>query len=158
MSSKLRKFKYTVTGQLSDCGKYFMFDTPAVVQKVMHKLQGKLLEAFIREVGYNRTDAQNRYYWGVVVSYFVGFYWETQGEKLDPSEVNEYFMRIYNGGKQQEREIFGTKVNAFIFKGTSEMSIKEFSEFIEVIKDHCAQFDLIIPEATGNNYVSDFVK
>lgn len=159
MSSKLRKFKYTLTGLLSDCGKYLILDTPAIVQKLMSHLQDKHLEIYIKEVEYNRTEQQNRYYWGVVVASFIGHYWHTQGEKIKADEVNEYFMRIYNGGKESKRSILGVEVNSYAFKGTSEMSVKDFSNFIEVIKKHCEEnCDLIIPEATGHSFISDYVK
>jgi hypothetical protein len=124
------------------------------------------VEVSIRKIKKDRTAAQNRYYWGVVVLTIMYFFKNTQGEEKSKAEVHGINLNLagmdYQNmtltvpdarGRFVEKEVI-----VFNHRSTAAMNTKEFSEFIETLKDHWGAVGCIIPEATGRNYQSDFVK
>ena len=124
------------------------------------------VEIAIRKIRKDRTAAQNRYYWGVVVLTIMYFFKNSQGEEKSKAEVHGINLDLA-GIKYEfmtlsvpnEKGVFVEKeVIVFNHRSTAAMNTKEFSEYIETLKDHWGAVGCFIPEATGKNYQSDFVK
>lgn len=102
--------------------------------------KGKILKTTFAEVRKNRSQEQNSYYWGVVISMIAqhtGYY--TNEEKED----------IHN---ELKRIILPRNGRLGIPKSTSNMNTIEFSDFIEKVRIWATQvLNLYIPNPNEVN-------
>lgn len=122
----------------------------------IHRDKKLLLE--VSKLSRRRSDAQNRYIWGVVVPCTRAWLKETTGEKYTPDFVYSWLRSSILGAKPEVKTVAGEEVIVMTSKRFSKMTTVEFSEAIELILDTLAERGCIIPEPKANNFLSDFYK
>jgi hypothetical protein len=79
-----------------------------------------------------RSDAQNRFYWGVLLPALVEYgssYGAGQFEEWNSEDYHEVLKEKYLRGQSE-------KTGRIITRSTTSLNIKEFSEYLEKIIDH----------------------
>lgn len=124
-----------------------------------------LLEVRVRELRRNRSDAQNRYYWGVCVVYIMRHLKATQGKDYTRGEVHALNLLLVAEAKAEVRELPDPRdpsktVNVYVEVGktTSQMNTIEFNNFISDLQLYWAETGLDIPdpEDDGHNFITGF--
>lgn len=91
-----------------------------------------------------RSHPQNRYYWGVVIAE-IRIRLRELGNEFDAETVHEFLKAKFNGEKI---EIPGTGEQIEIGQTTTDMTVEDFSEYLErVIRFANETLEIIIPEA-----------
>ena len=105
-----------------------------------------------------RSLAQNRYIWGVVVPTVMGWLLDTQGEKFTADEVYYYINSILRR-KPVFKEMAGEEVIIMEGKRFSQMTTKEFAEAVDEIVAYFDErgLEIKLPKKGTNNLLSDFL-
>ncbi len=110
---------------------------PRRLAEVLRRFNGKDVHVVIKEHRHPRSISQNSYYWGCVLEIIS----EHTGHTAD--EVHEIFKNKYLA---EEKEFAGEKVR--VARSTAGLNTKEFTEYLEKIKDFSAQeFEIYVPNA-----------
>lgn len=154
-----KKQEYTVTGTLSEDCKSLEIRHYKVIKRVARSLLGQDLMITFTPLEYQRSGAQNRWYWGCACICIAGWYRETQGETITKEAVHDYVLQHVIGINTKKREILGkTTYISEKVKTTSKMSVKDFNEFKEKLQAYFAEYGCIIPDPRDNNMLEDFIK
>lgn len=148
--------KLTLTGKLSDNLKTIEISHAKIMRRVLSAISGKELEITVGVLRKRRSDAQNRYIWGVVVPVVRSFLKETQGEDYTKEEVYAWLRKLL-GHDMEIREIAGEDVIVMTGKRFSKMNTKEFAEAIDLILKKMALQGCVIPEPNQHNFIHEFL-
>ena len=102
-------------------------DFQANFERWLMTLEGQRVTIEVKKFRKNRTDAQNRYYWGCVVDIL------SRSVGLEPEEVHDYIKRRFLPVRS---EAFGEIVSG---KSTARLTTLEFMELIERVQRWAAQ-------------------
>lgn len=96
----------------------------------------------IRKYRARRTDPQNRRYWGFVIRAFSAFLAE-QGEHFTDLEVHELLKN-----KFLRKTWVDTKTGEALdyARSTTELDVKEFTDYVEDVENWMADFGIIVEE------------
>jgi hypothetical protein len=130
----------------------------------MPEFEGRDVEITIERIT-NRSNPQNRYYWGVVV-YMVrerleelgytrsDLLEDTMGAKLTRNDVHEFLKDSFN-----RSDIINTETGEILgstSRTTSKLKTKEFSEYVDHIKRWAVEsLDINIPDPAPFNYTTE---
>lgn len=108
-----------------------------LLNKQLKNLNGKKVALTIRQLtaSRERSEQQNKYYWGVVLKIIS----EETGNS--PQDLHDYYKNKYLSGS---KEVFFEKIS--FCHSTTKLSYKKFSEYLEKIKNEVA---LPQPEGMG---------
>ena len=165
MSMNLDKEIY-IKGMLDLASLSIIFNDSPVVKRSLKKMANneELLEVRVRPLRYNRSDAQNRYYWGVCVVHIMVHLEKTQGHKFGRDEVHQLNLKYVCGDCLVPVEIpdpinGGTAIYyKEITKSTSKMNTLEFANFIDELRGFWGQAGCDIPEPEqdkNSNFLED---
>lgn len=90
-----------------------------------------------------RSIPQNSYMWGIVYKAIQGKLLDEQGQHYDLEDIHEYC-----------KQMFGVRIMvnmAEVIKSTRKYTTVQMIDYVERIRAHFAQFDVIIPEPINNN-------
>ena len=104
-----------------------------------------------------RSDAQNRYMWGVVVPTVRAFLLETEGVKYSPDEVYLWLRVKLLGQSPVIKVVSGIEVVMMEGKRFSEMNTKEFADATDTILKAMAEIGCVIPEPNQHNFLHEFI-
>jgi len=93
---------FTLIGELTEDGQFISITHWKPLRRIMKFLVGKQLEVNVKELKYVRSDAQNRWLWGVAYITIVGWWKESFGEKIEKETLHSYTKQIIMGGKQYD--------------------------------------------------------
>ncbi len=91
-----------------------------------------------------RSDRQNRYYWGVVMSMIVNHY-EDAGSKIDPDALHEDFLHEFSKKTVRKHTVTGKLIT--VPDRSRNMPKPEFFDYVEKIRAWAmTELNLDIPE------------
>ena len=123
------KFKGTVTK-----GRVVLEDRYSYIRQLA-RMEGKVVEVVVGPWKKARTDAQNAYYFGVVIGLLSEETGYTQDEMHESMKM--MFLRVPGEGKRPDR-----------VRSTKDLTTAEFSEYIENIKRWASmKMNVYIPDA-----------
>jgi|TARA_R110000851_G_scaffold2924_2_gene11859 hypothetical protein len=134
------------------------------LKKMAAKNEDNLLEVCVRPFRYRRSDAQNRYYWGVCVPKVMVFLKEAKGHRFSRDEVHQLNLQYIVGAAYEELEIKDPfsgeliKVLKEVGKSTSKMNTLEFTNFIEELRGFWLHAGCDIPEPEKEKQNSNFLE
>lgn len=141
------------------------FANTPVVKRSLKKMANDdlLLEVRVRPLRYKRSDAQNRYYWGICVTTIMGFLKESWGVRMSREDVHQMNYKYTIGDMFEKRTIKDPRdgnileVYVEVKKRTSKMNTLEFTNFIEELRAYWlhAGCDIPEPEDKENNFLED---
>jgi hypothetical protein len=153
-----KDFNYTVTGKFSDDLQSIIIDSGGLLVRLFQIIKETPLEITLRPFYKKRTDAQNRYIWGVAVVEVMAFLKETTGEIHTKDAVYAYLRTKVLGQQPVLETIQGEEVIVIKGKHFSQMSTVEFSEAVDKIVAYFEPLGCIIHLPKGNNTLTDFIK
>lgn len=154
-----KDFEYVFTGKFSDNLQNLVIDSGGLLLRAFYPIKDNELEIRIRPYYKRRTDAQNRYIWGVVIPTIRAWIKESTGEIPATAEALYVFLRVHVCEQQPAIEvILGEEVVVIKGKHFSQMSTVEFADAIDKIIAYYDARDCIIPLPKGNNTLNDFAK
>ena len=110
--------------------------------EALTELEGKRVEATIKEYKNTRKNRANRYYWGVVIPSVFKAFAEMGIKLVNPEQAHEA-MRI----KFLMEEIQVGEESFRVPKSTSRMKTDEFANYIFVVVDYLREYyNYIVPE------------
>lgn len=86
-------------GELTEDCQHIAISHYKPLRRILRHLVGKQLEVNFKLLKYIRSDAQNRWLWGVAYITVVGWWKETFGEKVDKETLHAYTKQVIMGGK-----------------------------------------------------------
>lgn len=161
MSKAINKSEFSEIGVLEkteDGGLSIKLRFGKVLKRVLENLIGKDLEVNFRLLKYRRSDAQNRWIWGVAYVTIAAWYKETQGETVSKEAIHAHTLQEILDYKIEVEEFMGKEVLVVKGKSTSQLNTKEFSDMVNKLVAYWAQYDCYIQLPEENNFLSDFVK
>lgn len=150
---------YTFTGKLSPDCKSLEIDSASSIARILYPIRDIRLEIHITNFRRQRTLAQNRYCWGVMIPVVQAWQKVNTGECDDKDTIYVYFRKKIIGDKVVVKEVMGEEVIIMEGKKFSQCTTKEFAERVDKIIAYFAPSGCVIPPPTtdSNNYVTDFV-
>jgi len=150
---------YTDPSELEPGELYIKLTHWRVLKRILFGWMDKELEVNLQVLRYQRSAAQNRYMWGVIVPTVMAFIKETTGEKKTKDEVYAYLNTHILGYELRTLEIMGKEVFVMEGKRFSQMNTKDFAEAVDKIITH---FDALgcfiqLPQDKKNNLLTDFI-
>jgi len=145
-------------GKLSEDRTQIILDFPKVVARVLRPLADKELIVRITEYKKKRSDAQNRWLWGVAYVTIAQFLKETQGEKHDKEAIHAHNLKVILGYTLEPTIIAGEEVFRVVGKTTSKLNTQEFSDMADKLVAYWAERGCEIPLPEDDNFFTDFVK
>ena len=151
--------EFNLTGTLTeDFGLLLTSSHIEGMRRLLKPLQGKTLEIKLKEVEYKRSDAQNRYYWGVVIPTVRAFLHETEGVRHSKDEVHFYNLYQVQRITPRIKTIMGVDTIIVEAKKSSEMTVQEFMDYVEQLQAYWAEKGCIIPDPQKHNFITDFIQ
>ena len=74
----------------------FIPDDVMLYYRATKRLEGKKVILSLKEDKPSRSNALNRYYWGVVIKYFIVGYEELNGEIISSEEAHDFLKQQFN--------------------------------------------------------------
>lgn len=138
-----------------------------ILRHVLQHWVGQRLIVSIRKFTKRRSDKQNRYMWGVMVTCVRAWMLEKDGHA--PSKDAVYvWLRTLVGHELVTEELVwadpatGRKLTKEIITQTgkrfSQMSTKEFAAAVDFLRDYFLPLGCDIPEPKGDNLYSDYIE
>lgn len=129
-----------------------------VLMRIFRVVIDKPLEITFKVFRQQRSSAQNRYMWGVVVPTVRAWLKETQGVSYTPDEVYTWLRVSILGNAPSVREVAGSEVLVMTGKRFSAMNTKEFAEAVDTILNEMAKRGCMVPEPKKSNFIHEFVE
>ena len=126
--------EFTFKGTFSPDFKSIELEASGTFRRALYYLEGIDLEVRVRKLSRKRTDAQNRYWWGVLIQAVVAYARERRGESITPAEAHLWVVTKILKSKVSVKPILGSDIIMIEAKSTSEMSTKEFSEAVDEVR------------------------
>lgn len=150
--------EWDVVGELTDDCQYIKLTHHTMLRRLINGLRGEKLRVRFSKLRMKRSDAQNRYMWGVVVPTVRAFFKETQGIIYTPDEAYTWLRIGLLGQKPEIRDVAGTEVIVMTGKRFSDMNTKEFAEATETILERMAEMGCVVPEPKQHNFITEFLQ
>jgi len=117
------------------------------------------LEVTLKAFRYQRSLAQNNFYWGVVIPTIRAFEKERTGITPSPRQIHAFNLVHVLGDEPKVETVLGKEVITLSIKSSSSMNTKEFKEFIEAIQSYFDELGCYIPDPVPktNNHLTDFI-
>lgn len=113
------------------------------LRRFVETMEGKNVEVIVKKKRAKRSDAQNRFYWGVVIPIIHDAFKEL-GHRLNPEEVHFFLKQKFN--YQTLCNADGEMVGE-IPKSTAELNKLEFMEYVDKISQWATEMlNVTIPE------------
>ena len=161
MSSQLNKTDFTDIGELrhtEDGGLAIILPFGKMLRRVTNHLIGKRLEVSFRPLEYQRSQAQNRYLWGVAYVTIAAWYKETQGEPISKDAIHAHTLSVILERSIEVEEVFGKEVLVVKGKSTSQLTKKEFNFLVEKLQAYWGEKGCEISDPREHNFLSDYLK
>jgi hypothetical protein len=150
--------EFDVVGELQEDGVTLLLKHGKAFKRLTAKLVGQPLRVRFSVLRKKRSDAQNRYMWGVIVPTVAAWLRETQGEKYDKDDVYYWINGKVLGRQVKIKEIAGEEIAVMQGKRFSQMTTVEFNDAVEQILQYFAEMGLVIPEPRQHNFLHEFLE
>jgi hypothetical protein len=116
-------------------------DKANVIAKITKLKLAEPWEITAKPYKHNRTQAQNKYIWGVVYVHIKRHIFDTLGTTFAVEEIHEWCKDKFIDG------IPKMVIDRLVMvKSTSDMNTTEFCDYVGRIQHHFAEQDLYIPD------------
>lgn len=149
---------YYLVGFLNEDCSAILLEDANILSRILRQLKGLRLEIRIGKIMNQRSAAQNRYWWGVLVPSAIQFHKEIQGVVYEKDEMHGFLCQEVLGYRLEMRVVDGKEIWISKMKRTSSMNTVEFGEAIETVWAYYDERGWYIHPPSGNNYLNDFVK
>lgn len=149
--------QYELKGVLSDNADGIVFDAGKAVSRILSGWKGKPLHIVIKPFSRKRSDAQNRWLWGVAYVCVRAYLLERDGEAPTAEEIHLHNMQYIQGCQIKQKTILGYEV--FVVeerRKSSSMSTVEWNEMKEKFQKYWAEQGCVIPDPRKDNMLSDY--
>lgn len=109
----------------------------ALIGKLLEACEGREIQVIFKQKTNKRTNAQNNYYWGVIVPIFRNAMLEEWGELYSKEEVHE-FLKFNCNYKEKVNEDTGEIIRVTI--STTENTTISQNEFFIRCSNLCKEF------------------
>lgn len=150
--------EFTVVGELNEECSALLIHNFKPLSRMIRPLKEKTLEISFKVLRLQRSAAQNRYIWGVVVPTVRAWMKETNGEAPEKDAVYVWMRKSLLGHSVEVKEILGEEIIIMTGRRFSQMNTKEFGEAIDTIVQKMAEMGCIVPLPRENNFLSDFLR
>lgn len=127
------------------------------LKRILKPLMGQKLEVGFKVLKYQRSQAQNKWLWGVAYITIASWYKDTNGYTITKDAIHAHTLQEILDYKIRTGEINGKEVIYIDGKSTSALSVKEFSEMKDKLQVYWAERGCYIPDPRGNNFLSDYL-
>lgn len=148
---------YTLYGELSDDCSVIKLHHSNMLYRVIDNLKGIDLQVTIEKLHSKRSNAQNRYLFGVVIPVIKRWFKDTQGENFNSDDIRAYIYHKVLGSQVEFKTILGEEVFVIKEKRFSQMTTVEFSEAKDKVQLYFGELGLEIPDPKGENILNDFL-
>jgi hypothetical protein len=151
-------FDYTFSGKLSPDLKSLAIDFASTIPRLLVPLLDIPLEINIKRFHKNRTAAQNRWIWGLVIPVVQAFQRETTGACNSKDALYAFFRKHIIGDEVRMEIVDGKETIILEGKKFSQCTTVEFNERIDKITAFYAERGCTIPPPVpgSNNLITDF--
>lgn len=151
------KGKYHIQSTLNDECTGTIFKHAGMVSQILQNWHGLDLIETIQPFRKNRSLAQNRYLYGVIIPVIKNHFKQNTGEDMDKGTIEVYLYENVLGHTLERRTMLGVEV--FVAKGKKfkEMTTVEFNDAKEIIQEYFAQFECWIPDPREQNLLTDYI-
>lgn len=127
----MKRPKNWLAGRVDDSGRLSMFDKGAFA-KVCAALRGQDVQVLVEPKAKTRSNSQNEYYWGVVLSALSEWSGYTPEEMHDAMRAK--FLSRYDGAR-------GVQIS----RSTAKLTTAEFEEYLARVRKWAAEQGQFIP-------------
>lgn len=139
----MEKNEVSLIGEVTQEGELIFVNSESYVDNSLYNLRGKEVWIKVSEITEKRSLQQNKLYWGSIIPQIVEFHKETQGEKISPQKIHIFLLQTIADFELKSEIIFGKEFFSFEKNGTSKMSTKAFTEYVEKVIAHFSKLGLI---------------
>lgn len=159
-SSNLYKKEFAEVGELIEIedGLAIRLRFGKPLKRILKHLYGVPLEVAFKPLKYQRTQAQNRWLWGVAYVTISAWYKETQGIRVSKEAIHAHTLQHILGYKVRTEVVEGREVIYMDGKSTSSLSTSEFNQMKTDLQLHWAEKGCDIPDPRENNFLSEFLQ
>lgn len=157
--------EFTFKGLFSKDFTAIELEGSGLFRRALYYWEGVELEVRVRKLSRKRSDAQNRYWWGVLIQAVVKYAKERRGETITPQEAHLWVVTKILKSKVEVLHIMDCDVISIKTKSTSEMTTTEFSNAVDEVRLYFDNPELgdenpnwPIPLPTKFNLYHDFVQ
>lgn len=95
-----------MVGELAEDCSSINLDHHKPLRRVLSHLIGKKLEVGVKQLKYTRSNAQNRWLWGVAYIKIAGWFKNTMGLKVSKDTIHDYSIQHIIGAKEYDTVAF----------------------------------------------------
>lgn len=126
-------------------GKLTVAATKGIIQ-ALQSMEGKYITISIENEGNKRSNAQNRYWWGVVVAMCMQRF-KGLGNEVTAEEVHEFLKMQSEVSKMPVGDISSGEAIGYMLKSTTKLTTVQFMELIADVQRWAAEkLDIVIPD------------
>lgn len=133
-------------------------DSPDLFRRRLDALEGKDLYITITEVKPKRSDALNRYFWGVVIPALKEHHYNETGEKVTDDSLYLYLLTNFAGVTLEVKKVYDKEIITMSGLTSSKMNTEQFMAFLDAIRLHYLNLGVEIPEPTSTGTIQSFLK
>lgn len=132
-------------------GKVIKLPSKRFRKEVTENFADSQIEVFVRKKKKRRSNAQNRWYWGVAIEIICNRFREWSPDVLFTPELThallkERFLPIVLGGEKQNIVIPDTGEVIDVPYSTTLLSTTQFMHYKDLIQAFAADFEIYIPD------------
>ncbi len=124
------------------------------IKSFLQSLEGKDVIINIKKHKKNRSNAQNRWYWGVALKKITEDLYNIQGELFTKEEIHAYHKAVVTSSKFNTLNVLGHEVIVFNDISTKSMNTIQFNNFKQSIQNHWAIRNIDIPDPQEENFMN----
>lgn len=135
--------------QISGIVQQGVFSNMKAVAAMCEKHEGKEVTITVQGHRKQRSNPQNRYYWGVVIPYVINMFQEN-GTPTDGDNVNHYLKR--HVGNLMEPIITPDGDRVLFVRSSADLSVQEFEDYMTIVRAWSAELGEVIPLPNEDKY------
>lgn len=160
MSKSVNKTEFTDIGELIDTPEYgLVIKLPfgKALSRVVGRLMGLKLEVSFKPLKYQRSNAQNRWLWGVAYPTIAAWIRETSGELVNKEAIHAHTLQEILGYTPKSKTVNNVEVIYMEGKSTKALNTQEFNDLKDNLQKYYSELGCDVPDPRGNNYLSDYL-
>jgi hypothetical protein len=124
------------------------------VKSFISSIEGKDVVIDIKKHKKNRSNAQNRWYWGIALKKITQDLYNIQGELFTKEEIHAYHKSVVIASKFNTLNVLGKEILIFNDVSTKSMNTIQFNDFKQTIQNHWAVRNIDIPDPNEENFIN----
>jgi len=145
-------------GKLADDKKSVNFYNADIISETLNGKGGADVDITMTFGKIKRTDAQNRWLWGVVYPLVIYEIRNRTGEDVTAAELHTHNLQTIQGAKLEWKKVMGCDVLFIEEARSSKMDTEQFSDMVEkLVAWYAENKQIFIPLPSGDNTLNDFL-